>query len=426
MFQVKVLFAKSSIAFASIVIAFAITSPPAKAQGFKSIELLSKTYPAGPPIFGRDTSNFRPNFSTTVNVNNPEELYFAINNPSNAGSLIVMAPGTYMLSANDTAGVPRPNGGRIDLLENMSLQGVIGDRTGVVIDAINLPAGSYSTPLIAKSGAIRMGRGVNSVEWLTIRNAVNGNGGIETDIVWPGIARLRIAHIVSTGNTRGIDLRNLGSDQAGRVIEAEIVDNDLYNNQLNTGLGLRIANTSGSQGGMVTAMLSGNRVHNNLTGLVVEGVNTSLGRITVFSYGDRFYANNLGAAVGGGLSLGANGSLSDGNITNFTAYGSFFENNGGDGLALGAGATTSFPNAASNNTVYVSLLNCRLAANQSLDLYAAGAESTPESLGPTGTNNSLILYGRGISPKFRSEFIIGSIPEFSGSMNTATFTSLPW
>jgi len=167
-----------------------------------------------PLLFIRDSTKFSFVRPKTVQVTNIEELYAAVNDPQNAGSQIFIAPGLYMLSANDPANVPRPNGGRIDLLENMSLQGVVGDRNAVVIDANDLPASSYVTPTISKSGAIRMGRGTNAVEWLTIRNAVNGNGGIETEIAWPGTAHIRIAHIISTGNPRGIGAQlRLGSGQ---------------------------------------------------------------------------------------------------------------------------------------------------------------------------------------------------------------------
>jgi hypothetical protein len=405
----------AAITFLSVEI-----TPPMIAQSapIGGDDLFSLSESAVAPIFSSESTKFTFVTLTTINVTNIEELYTAVNDAQNAGSQIVIAPGLYTLSANDPKNMPRPNGGRIDLLENMSLQGVVGDREAVVIDAINLPASSYVTPTISKSGAIRMGRGTNAVEWLTIRNAVNGNGGIETEIAWPGTAHIRIAHIISTGNPRGIDLRNLGADEAGRVIEAEIIDNDLHSNQVNTGIGLRIANTSQANGGVVSATLSGNRCYNNLNGLVVEGVNTSFGRITVVSSGDRFYQNNLGAGVGGGLRLIASAVNADGNTTSFEAYNTSFENNSSEGLDISA-AATYVSNATSNNNVSVHLRSCRFGNNQGVDISAIGALSVPESIGSPGTNNHATLER---SPFIKNyvQVYINAIPDIKGDMNTVT------
>ncbi len=402
---------------ASITFLFAATAIPITSQsaanGRDDLFLISDL--AKSPVFSPDSTKFSFVSLRTVNVTNIEELYAAVNNKQNVGSQIIISAGVYMLSANDPAKVPRPNGGRIDLLENMSLQGVVGDREAVVIDAINLPASSYATPTISKSGAIRMGRGANSVEWLTIRNAVNGNGGIETEIAWPGTAHIRIAHIISTGNLRGIDLRNLGADEAGRVIEAEIVDNDLHSNQR---MGLRIANTSGADGGMISAALSGNRSYNNSNGLVIEGINTSLGRITVVSLSDRFNDNGFGANVGGGLRLSASAVNADGNTTNFEAYGTSFENNNSQGLGMSA-AATYLTNATSNNTVNVYLRACRFGNNQGNDINAIGAESVPESIGSPGTNNHVTFERSPFVTNYIQVFT-NSIPEIKGDMNTVT------
>src|SRR5258705_9528948 len=55
-----------------------------------------------------------------VYVSNPEELYAAVNDPENSGSDIIIAPGTYVLSASHL------NGGRLELQTDMSLQGQPG------------------------------------------------------------------------------------------------------------------------------------------------------------------------------------------------------------------------------------------------------------------------------------------------------------
>src|SRR3954454_19450026 len=85
------------------------------------------------------TSNARTNIPSAIIVANIEELYTAVNDPQNAGSEIDIAPGVYMLSVNDPMGAPRPNGGRLQLQQDMSLLGVVGDRGAVTIDANDLP-----------------------------------------------------------------------------------------------------------------------------------------------------------------------------------------------------------------------------------------------------------------------------------------------
>src|SRR5688500_5511266 len=92
----------------------------------------------------------------TIQVGNVEELYTAVNDPGNAGATLVFAPGVYMLLENDANGVPRPNRGRLELQEDMSLLGVEGDRGAVVIDANDLTASSYLSGVgTFRIGAIR-------------------------------------------------------------------------------------------------------------------------------------------------------------------------------------------------------------------------------------------------------------------------------
>ena len=81
----------------------------------------------------------------SVTVGTVEELYAAVNNPANIGITIDLAPGVYMLSATGPNNVLRPNRGRLELQENMGLQGIVGDREAVVIDAANLPTTSFNS-----------------------------------------------------------------------------------------------------------------------------------------------------------------------------------------------------------------------------------------------------------------------------------------
>src|SRR5215467_4108232 len=58
-----------------------------------------------------------------LNVSNVEELYAAVNNPANAGAIVVLASGTYTLTAKDLNNQPRPNGGKLVLQPGMALVG---------------------------------------------------------------------------------------------------------------------------------------------------------------------------------------------------------------------------------------------------------------------------------------------------------------
>jgi len=63
-----------------------------------------------------------PNAITAqIPVGDVEELYTAVNNAANAGATLMLSPGVYMLSRTDPFGALRPNGGRLDLQEDMSL-----------------------------------------------------------------------------------------------------------------------------------------------------------------------------------------------------------------------------------------------------------------------------------------------------------------
>ncbi len=325
-----------------------------------------------------------------INVATAEELYTAVNNSANTGNQIVLAAGVYSLSVNDPGGAARPNGGRLELQENMSLRGVAGNRGAVVIDAANLPTASYAgTAPVTNTGAIRTGKGSNSVEWLTIRNAVSGGAGIIVHLNAPGgAAYVRIAHCVSTGNSRGVDVRNVGNSATGYVLETEFVDNDFYSNRISTAQGLRIINSGGADNSVITAYLSGNRIFDNNQGLLVENLgSTNGGIISVYSSGDRFYEN------GGGATIGAAFGPTNNSTVNFTAIGSAFENNNGftdlyrGGLNVAGSVSFQTPNGGSNNTANVFLRNCRFANNQVADLAAYGASSLPVSIGASGTNN---------------------------------------
>ena len=362
----------------------------------------------------------------SVSVGSVEDLYSAANNPANAGATLVLAPGVYKLSVNDPNGNPRPNKGRLELQENMSLLGTVNDRSAVVIDAADLPLASFQTP--ALSGAIRIGRGTNSIEWLTVKNAVNGTANIETDLIWPGTAYVRIAHIASINSLRGLDVRNFGAAAAGAVIEADVVDNDMSGHLLRQGEGMRFGNNLGATGASVIARLSGNRSFNNVQGMLLENNRTDLARVSVTSSGDRFFENGAGTIILAGL--GFLTVAANQNVIDFEARGTRFEDNNSStpfdrgGLFIVGGENTSFPNGTNNNTVHVGLWGCRFSNNQMVDLAGIGARSNPESIGLPGVNDrvTIEIHGEG-SGKGRwqqVEFFANSLPTDPNTTNSVT------
>ena len=330
----------------------------------------------------------------TVSVNNVEDLYAAVNDPANAGSTVVLASGVYMLSANDPNGVARPNKGRLDLLENMSLLGVVGDRSAVVIDASNLPASSF-TGSPGPIAAIRMGRGANSIQWLTVRNAANGQANIDVGLQEPGTAYVTIAHVESYGSARGLNVLNFGSGASGETIEVDIVDNDFHDNVLGVGEGMRVGNFQGATGATINARIVGNRSWGNIQGRLLVNNRAINSTVNVFSSGNRFFNNGLGTAIIGALS--SNATSANGNTINFEGHGDQFVDNNMPtildvgGLVVLGGENISIPNGTNNNTVNVSLWGCRMADNNTHDLVGIGARSNPESIGPPGVNNHVTI-----------------------------------
>lgn len=106
---------------------------------------------------------------------------------------------------------------------DMSIVGVEGDRDSVVINASGLPASSFPQTVngvaTGPNAAVRMGLGHNALEWLTVRDAVNGQANIDTGLqsLDPGTAYIRVAHIASTGSFRGLNIQNFGPQTSGQT-----------------------------------------------------------------------------------------------------------------------------------------------------------------------------------------------------------------
>ena len=344
-----------------------------------------------------------------VRVSNLTELYVAINDPSNTNSQIELSPGTYTLSPD------YPNAGRLELLENMVLVGKPGHEEAVIIDASALPGTSFTPPNnfpTGRTGAIRMGKGYNAIEWLTVKGNASAQAlsAIETDIISQAVAQVKIAHVKVSGARIGIDLRNGGTASAGRTLEAELEENEITENLVQFGQGLEIQNANGASGAIIRAELHGNYVHGNKLGLRAfnnnaNGTNTNDGLITIQSYSDRFEENGVGVFLGAGLSQLLSTTGANNNSLSFEAHATTIKNNLGElppenepncgiyavgGLSITGGST-------SNNTLSVKLWSCPFSNNNGADIIAFGALSN--SAIPAGTDNTAEIFLEGVSKK---------------------------
>jgi hypothetical protein len=353
-----------------------------------------------------------------INVSNIEELYSAVNDGANDGATIVLAPGTYVLSANAPSGSPRPNGGRLDLQKNMSLIGMVGDRDAVKIDSSQLPLASLNVPFSPpvpspnRTSPIRLGRGKNTVEWLTVIGNPLAVAGIGTDLGDSTPTKIRVAHVVSGGSRRGMDLRNSGSAMAGRKLEAEIEDNDFSSAGAIAGdirQAMRLMNFIGAAGAEVHAKMSGNRFHDSLYGCLLENNKTNSGIVSARSNGDIFENNSLSGCWVGGAFANSNGTFSGASAT-FEAHGGKFQNNGEYGILATSAEVRDTTNVLFDNKVFVSLFGCTASNNAQGDFKAYGALSIPP-VGIAGTSNVVTIERHGISTQIQVDATDSEPPE---------------
>ena len=333
--------------------------------------------------------------SDEIQVSSLETLYSAVNDPTNAGKRIVVASGTYMLDGTQA------HGGRIELQKDMTLAGQLGQQDAVVIDASNLSAANLTDGTLV-TGAVRMGRGSNTVEWVTVQNAVKGAASITTDLVLAGATTATIAHVTASGSPRGFDIRNFGAAAAGRVLEVSLTDNELANNAIGASQGMRVANLQGAHGASIHATLSGNYVHGSITGCLASNVATQSATVEIESKGDRFEGNGNGCVLIGGL---GGASAARGNLVRFAAHTSRFEHNTGGlgpafpnrgGIAAYGGASVA-ANGAFDNTLELDLHSAKIDDNDGPDIAAWGAISSAAL--PAGTGNVASIVLRGASKK---------------------------
>jgi hypothetical protein len=363
---------------------------------------------------GKPPSNetYQPESRPRVFVSTVAELYSAVNDPLNVGKEIVLAPGTYVLDAG------YPNSGRLDLQENMGLQGQAGQLDAVLLDASSLPVASFVSPT-GRTGAIRMGRGANSLEWFTIKGGqVSSNpfSVINTDLP-SAETNIRISHLVVNqhGSNLGINLRNILPANAGRKIYAMLEDNEVYGGVNFVGAGLAFQNANGASNCLISVTMRNNYIHGNKIGIFAFSTaqNTTIenSRIEVVSYSDRIEGNGVGMDP----SAGVNQSIlttAHNNSATFIMYGTSIRfNNASPALtptngALPGGifAATAYNspnnfaayNRASNNYMKLEFHGCDISDNNGMDIYGYGAWCPPVTV-LAGSNNTLDIYLYGTS-----------------------------
>ncbi len=369
----------------------------------------------------------------TIAISNVEDLYNAVNNPANAGATLVLSSGTYMLSTSDPNGVPRQKAGRIELQPDMALTGIEGVLSAVVISAFNLPASSFPQTVngvaTGPNAAVRMGLGHNSLEWLTVRDARFAQANIDTGLqpLDPGTAFVRIAHVASTGSTRGLNVLNFGPQTSGQTLEADIVDCQFFDNDVNLSEGVRIGNFQGARGGTVNARMSGNISWGQKQGRLIVNNRAVASTVNVLSSGNRFYDNGAGTIIIGGLS--SNDTRADDNIINVDAYGDRFLGNtavlefdAGGLIVLGSENISASTGGGSNNQVHVRLWGCRMADNADLDLAGIGARwMSPSTAGLSANNQVTIeMHGDGADRWQPVELVTNTVPPGPNYGNVAT------
>ncbi|MEO7047493.1 MAG: hypothetical protein ABI091_19495 [Ferruginibacter sp.] len=332
----------------------------------------------------------------------------------------------------------RENGGRLELQENMELQGVAGHSSQVVIDASVLPGASFipamNTPA-PRTGAIRIGRGTNILQWLTVKGNASQQAlsVIDADLIWPGKAKLTISNCVITGGRIGIDLRNVSAASNGRQIEATINNNEVRDNLVQFGQGIEVQNANGVTQARIRVSMHGNYLHGNKIGLRgfsnnANGQATDSSSIYIQSDNDRFEENGIGLQLIGGLNQ-APTQTANSNFLHFEAYQTSIRNNHGEqspditDLAPGglnaAGGSSVRGGETSRNSLEIFLVDCPVSDNTGPGIKAYGAFSPVSTI--AGTGNKVAITLRGSSKSVNVQTISSEPGEPAGTNSVRIF-----
>jgi len=350
-----------------------------------------------------------------VSVSNLEELYAAVNDPENAAAEVNLAPGTYVLNAS------YPNAGRLELQTDMILKGQTGDPDAVFIDQSSLPAASLVLAVGGRTGGIRMGKGTNSLEWLSLKGAdvgANPFSVINTDLfsleTWINISHVKVD---VNGCVIGINLRNRLAEHTGRKIYASLEENEVFGAVNFNGFGIAAQIANGASGSLIKVTMRKNYIHGNKIGLLTfcsaQTTTVINSRIEITSYADRIEGNGCGIDFTAGVNQTTT-TVANNNTATLKMYGSNISDNNPSGQSQLAPVNGAFPGAmtltagynsvnniggfdrSSNNTMLVECTGCTISNNGPIDIYAYAAWCQPACV-LAGSNNLAELYLRGVS-----------------------------
>src|SRR5688572_6148644 len=348
-----------------------------------------------------------------VYVSTLDELYTAVNNTDNVATEVILSPGTYVLSAS------YPNGGRLELQTDMTLKGQSGQVEAVVIDESSLPNSSFRLSPTVSTGGIRVGKGRNSIEWLTLKGgalAVTPFSVIETDLIGAETF-LTISHVNMdcNGSRIGLMLRNRLDEHANRIVNVSLEHSEIWGATNTLGFGIALQNRiSGSQ---INLDMKENFVHGNKIAILSfnGGLTNPIEncKVTITSTRDRLEGNGCAMDPSGATS-GSITTAANNNSFGIKMYGSTIRDNNPSnhpeltptngalpGGVFVAGSFNSLNNVSafntvSNNKAVLEFWGCDISNNNAPDFYAYGLWSITNAV-LAGTNNIVDIYLNGLS-----------------------------
>jgi hypothetical protein len=257
-----------------------------------------------------------------------------------------------------------------------------------------------------------LGDGNNSLEWITFQNnpAHTVRSLIQTDIVTTSSAQIRVAHCIIKGSSIGLSIINRDLMASGRMLEAEVEDNEMMNNTIQQfGSAIQIQNTTTTDAALKVKM-SRNYIHGNKAGMLIFNSSSQNCNVEVKSYDDRIENNGIGMVLNGGFIL-LSSAPSLHNKLHFEGYATTIRNNIGTpappfafpptGIHAAGGQSMppfDIPGTAHFNELEVYLNGCQIEDNGgTAQINAYGAHSFYPTSTPAGSNNKTSIYLRGIS-----------------------------
>ena len=357
-----------------------------------------------------------------VYVSSIDELYAAVNDVNNAGADVILAPGVYVLNSS------YPNGGRLELQTNMSLRGQQGQVDAVVIDQSALPVSSYRLTPTVTAAPIRIGRGTNSLEWLSVKGgpaSVNPLAVIESDLLGDE-TNVTMSHVYvdCNGSRTGILFRNRLQEHENRVINANLEHSEIL--KATSGVAAGVAMQNRISGSQIKLNMKENYIHDckigvfNLNGGLGNSIDNCLLDFT--SYSDRIENNGCGLDLSAGS--GTATAYSNNGLVTVKMYGTIIKNNGvaqlaptNGALLSGIYAASAYGAIASNNNLKIILRGCEISNNNAPDIYAYGAYSPTAVIAGVNNRFDLYLYGRSAEATTESAASFPAEPARTNVMN---------